>query len=306
MLRSSSFLAVSFIFIITVTHSHKVFSDVSALGRLEPRNGVFNLTAPIIPEAGNGVVLGSLNVVSGQYVEAGELLAVTESNKVMKARENEADSAYQLARKDVLAAEALADAECVRAAVSRREADRRKSLLDQNLSSLEEAERASADAEFQEASCLASRKSAEASLSKADLARSHLELRTMSLSRTLVYAPVTGRVLNIITWPGESVGPEGILELGQTKHMYAIAEIYETDIHQVKVNQKATISSAALPQSLSGVVEHIRPMIRKQDVMGTDPAARKDARVVEVEIKIDNSELVESLTNLQVEILIES
>ena len=143
-------------------------------------------------------------------------------------------------------------------------------------------------------------------MSKANLAKSHLELRAMSLTRTMVYAPVTGRVLNIITWPGEAVGPAGILEFGQTEHMYAIAEIYETDIHQVKVDQKATISSASLPQSLSGVVEHVRPLIRKQDVMGTDPAARKDARVVEVEIRIDSAEMVDSLTNLQVEILIES
>jgi len=117
MLRSSYLLAVCLIFSIPATNFSKAFADVSALGRLEPRNGIFNLTAPIIPEAGNGVVLGSLNVVSGQYVKAGELLAVTESNKVMKAREHEADSAYQLARKDVQAAEALAEAECVRAAV---------------------------------------------------------------------------------------------------------------------------------------------------------------------------------------------
>jgi HlyD family secretion protein len=306
MLRSSYFFAVCLVFSIPSTYFSKAFADVSALGRLEPHNGVFNLTAPVIPEAGNGLVLGSLHVVSGQYVEAGQLLAVTESNKVLEALKNEADTAYQFATKDVLAADALADAECVRAAVSRREADRRSSLLDQNLSSLEESERASADAEFQEASCLASRKSAEASLSKVDLAKSHLELRVMTLSRTYVYAPVTGRVLNINTWPGEAIGPAGILEFGQTNQMYAIAEIYETDIHQVKVNQKATISSTSLPQSLSGVVEHVRPMIRKQDVMGTDPAARKDARVVEVEIRIDSSEMVESLTNLQVEILIES
>ncbi|MFT7133684.1 MAG: HlyD family secretion protein, partial [Cyclobacteriaceae bacterium] len=99
-------------------------------------------------------------------------------------------------------------------------------------------------------------------------------------------------------------GADGILELGDVEHMYAIAEIYETDIGRVEVGQKVRITSGALAAPLTGVVEHIRPLIRKQDVMGTDPAARKDARVVEVEVLIDNPKLAEALSNLQVEIFI--
>ncbi len=40
------------------------------------------------------------------------------------------------------------------------------------------------------------------------------------------------------------------------------------------------------------------------DVIGTDPAARKDARIIEVEIRLDESEAAAALTNLQVEIVI--
>ena len=43
---------------------------------------------------------------------------------------------------------------------------------------------------------------------------------------------------------------------------------------------------------------------QKQDEIGTDPAARKDARIVEVEIELDDSETVAGLTNLQVEVVI--
>lgn len=280
-------------------------ADVSALGRLEPLNGIMKITAPVIPEAGNGVVLGSLNVKSGETVKAGDLLGIAESSKILEALKDQATVALKLSEENAKASAAQADAACVRAAVSRREADRRRSLFDQNLSSLEESERASADAEFQEATCHASRIMSQASLSEIDLAKSQLLVRQASLSRAYIYAPVSGRILHISVWPGESVGPEGILELGQTETMYAIAEVYETDIHKVAVNQTATISSSALPKQLSGVIEHIRPMIRKQDVTDTDPAARKDARVVEVEIRIDEPGLVESLTNLQVEIIIE-
>lgn len=282
------------------------FADVSALGRIEPYNGVANITAPVVLEAGNGLVLGKLHVKTGDLVEKGALLAVTEGQQMLTARKAEADASYQLSKQNFLAAEALADADCVKAEVSRREADRRLSLLDQNLSSIEESERASADAEFQEASCRATQIVAQASQASVTVAKSTLDLRETMLNRANVYAPFTGKVLNIVTWPGEAIGPKGILEFGQTSRMYAIAEIYETDIRQVKVDQVATISSKALPEPLTGVVETIRPMIRKQDVMGTDPSARKDARIIEVEIRIDNAQAVENLTNLQVEILIES
>jgi HlyD family secretion protein len=99
---------------------------------------------------------------------------------------------------------------------------------------------------------------------------------------------------------GERVGPEGILELGNTDEMYAVAEVYETDIRWVRVGQRASVSSPALPQPLAGTVEWIKPKIGKIDVLGTDPAARTDARVVEVEIRLDDSAPVSSLTNLQV------
>jgi HlyD family secretion protein len=102
------------------------------------------------------------------------------------------------------------------------------------------------------------------------------------------------------------IGPQGIVELGRVDRMYAIAEVYETDIGRVRVGQRATVSSRALARPLSGVVERIRQQVRKQDQLGTDPAARKDARIVEVEIRLADSAPAASLTNLQVEVLIGS
>jgi len=282
------------------------FADVSALGRLEPRNGVFYITSPIIAEAGNGAVLHTLHVAPGDEVEAGQLLAVIESFDLLESLRDEAIAAHHAALKEAGASEAAADAECVRADVTRREADRRKSLLEQNLSSQEESERASADATFQAAACRASRISAEAMTSRAALAQSRLSVRNKSLARASIYSPINGRVLDVNTWPGESIGLSGILELGETSNMYAIAEVYETDIYKVKVGQSASISSAALPSVILGTVERVRPLVRKQDVTGTDPAARKDARVVEVEIKLDDATLAATLTNLQVEVIIEN
>ena len=42
--------------------------------------------------------------------------------------------------------------------------------------------------------------------------------------------------------------------------------------------------------------------MHKLDEIGTDPAARKDARIIEVEIKLDDSAPAASLSLLQVEV----
>jgi len=121
---------------------------------------------------------------------------------------------------------------------------------------------------------------------------------------TEVRAPIDGQVLDVHTRAGEKVGPSGILDLGATQAMYAIAEVYETDIARVAVGQRAQVSSPVFAATINGVVERIRPKIQKQDALGTDPAARKDARVVEVEIRLDQSAPVAGLTLVQVEVLI--
>ena len=81
---------------------------------------------------------------------------------------------------------------------------------------------------------------------------------------------------------GERVGPDGIAELGQTDAMYAIAEVYETDVARVRVGQRATVTQPGAAAAVQGTVERIGLKIGKKDVLSVDPAAKTDARVVEV------------------------
>jgi len=144
----------------------------------------------------------------------------------------------------------------------------------------------------------------EAELTARDVARAQLRHAEAELARSTVRAPVNGQVLEVHARAGEKVGPKGILELGRTDEMYAIAEVYETDVGRIEVGQRARVSSPALEAPIEGVVERVRMKIGKLDALSTDPAARTDARVVEVEIRLDDSEPVKSLTNLQVEVAI--
>ncbi|MGK7893384.1 MAG: ABC exporter membrane fusion protein [Xenococcus sp. (in: cyanobacteria)] len=125
-----------------------------------------------------------------------------------------------------------------------------------------------------------------------------------------VRVPIDGQILKINTLVGEQVDTrEGIVELGRTSQMYAIAEVYETDVSKVKVGQKATIISehGGFEGQLQGTVDHIGLQIKKQDVLESDPAADKDARVVEVKVRLDSqdSDKVAGLTNLQVRVKID-
>jgi HlyD family secretion protein len=135
-------------------------------------------------------------------------------------------------------------------------------------------------------------KAAEAAVTAADA----------MVSLSTVLAPQKGQVLDVHARPGERVGVEGVVEMGRTDRMYAVAEVYETDIIHVKPGQKARIFSPALPGPVNGTVEKIGLKVGRMDVLGMDPVAEADARVIEVDILLEEPEVVSHLTNLQVEI----
>jgi HlyD family secretion protein len=49
-------------------------------------------------------------------------------------------------------------------------------------------------------------------------------------------------------------------------------------------------------------VESVGLKVGRIDVLGMDPIAQADARVIEVDIRLEDTELVQALTNLQVEV----
>jgi len=126
------------------------------------------------------------------------------------------------------------------------------------------------------------------------------------VQRLRITAPIAGRILNIKVKPGEIVGSGPILTMGDTSKMRAVAEVYETDIGQVKLGQAAVVSSRALQRPMTGRVVRIGNMVFKNDVLNVDPAARADARVVEVWIELDDPAPAAQLTNLTVNVLIKS
>ena len=233
-------------------------NTITALGRLEPKDGVIRLAGPSQPS----VVLSRLLVDKGDRVRAGQVIAVLDNYEPLGAT----------------AARLRAELEYAES-----ERQRHDTLYQNHIVSVSER-----DSWRLKVNTL-----------QADLRRAEVEMDHAS-----VRAPMDGQVLQIHARAGEKVGPAGILELAKTDQMYAIAEVYESDIGRVRVGQRATLDSPALEQPAHGTVDRIGLKIGRLDVIGTDPLAQTDARVVEVEIRLDDSKDVTALTYLQVEVVI--
>nr|WP_236117110.1 ABC exporter membrane fusion protein [Hassalia byssoidea] len=144
--------------------------------------------------------------------------------------------------------------------------------------------------------------------SELENAKASVQQAQAELDLAYVRSPSSGQILKINARPGELASEKGIVALGQTQQMYVKAEVYETDIGKVRVGQRAIITSNGFSAKLHGTVDEIGLEIGKKDVLGTDPVADVDARVVEVRIRLDlaDSKLVAGLTNLKVKSIIDT
>jgi HlyD family secretion protein len=147
---------------------------------------------------------------------------------------------------------------------------------------------------------------AQAQLEKAQVA---VAQRRADLDDVRVRAPVAGQILRINTQIGEQVNTaQGIVELASTQQMYAIAEVYETDVAKVQKGQRVTLSTdyGGFKGEVHGRVEHIGLQIGRktiQDASATSPTTDQDERVVEVKIRInpEDSRKVAQFTNMLVQ-----
>ena len=297
-------------------------SRVSALGRLEPGLGVVDIGAP------PGERVRSLRVAEGQVVAKGDVLAILESfeerrTDVEVRRAVAEEARHRLRRARDVGPLAIAGRA---AAVRRLEADLALAISDlrrtrdlvasevvpEREQEFQEAVEAQAKAALDEARTLLEQESRERELA-VDEARAALHTAEATLARgeaTLaqseIRAPTGGEVLDLIVLEGEATDSRAILRLGEIQKMYAVAEVYETDARFVREGQRATVTSPALGEPLTGRVTRISDLVHKNDVLGIDPAADTDARVLEARILLDPTDVAARFIHLQVDVTIET
>lgn len=124
----------------------------------------------------------------------------------------------------------------------------------------------------------------------------------------LLTAPGAGRVIAILTRPGQTVGREPILQIADTTRMACIAEVHESDIHRVRIGQRAEITSPAFEGgAVVGAVSAIGLQAGSPQLRSLDPLAPHNRHAIEVQIELDseNSRIVSDLTDLQVDVAIQ-
>ena len=232
---------------------------VSALGYLEPAGEVVELAAPSSGIAGSPR-LSQLLVQEGQRVRRGQLLASFDNRPRLQA-----DLAAVNARLQSLQAQIR---------LQRREVDRYARAAISGAASqvlLEEKrdELVKLEGLFREA--LAQRQGLQV-----DLAMSELR------------APLEATVLKIHAQVGERPGAKGVMELGDSHQMEAVAEVYESDINRVRVGQSVRLTSenGGFSGTLQARVLRISPQVSQRQVLSTDPTGDADARVVEVRLAL--------------------
>ena len=298
---------------------------ISALGRIEPEGGMI-IIAP--PASGFVSRVAELRVEEGDTVTVNQILAEMDTRDRLQ-------SAVLQAQTEVMAAESRlaqvqagakpSDIQAEQANVSRLQAELRNAQRDYERYLMLYRDGAIAEAELDDrwvqveslTEQVAQAQQLLQSVSQVrdvdvQIAESELQVALANLTRAeteletaIVRSPINGQVIQIHADPGEQVGEDGILELGNTNQMIVVAEVYETDVRRVQVGQSATIRSAAFDGDLQGTVSQVGLVIDKNDVLDTDPTADTDARIVEVEIRLNSSQPVSGLTNLQVEVVIQ-
>ncbi|NEP18841.1 MAG: ABC exporter membrane fusion protein [Leptolyngbya sp. SIO4C1] len=304
-------------------------SAISALGRLEPQGEVTILSAPSSLD-GTTTRVEQLLVKEGDWIEAGQVVAVLDIQGRRLAAFKQAQTAVQIAEAELSRVRAGAksgDIDAQKAAIARLEAELSNAQLEYErfdglykVGAISASERDSkrlvletTEAQLQQARSaldgIVEVRPVDVQVAQAELASAIAQVAQAEteLEATYIRAPLAGQVLKIHARPGEIIDAQGILELGKTSQMVVVAEVYETDISRVQIGQPAVINSSATSERLRGTVSQIGLQVSQQETFALDPAANTDNRVVEVRIQLDadSSQQVSHLSNLQVNVIIQ-
>jgi HlyD family secretion protein len=287
-------------------------TKITALGRLEPQGEVFAVSS-----SGNGSTsdrVAQVLVEEGSQVKAGQVIAILDSRDRLQAVFEKAKGDVQSLDAQLRGERAVETATIERLnanlRVSRKDCQRYETLIKAGAVSAQERDSFCLRAETASDSLDEGRANLNRIVTTGEerliTAKAAQKQAYAELMLSYIRAPKAGEILKIHTKPGELIGAKGIVEMGQTNQMVAVAEVYETDITRVKPGQAAIVTSEALSDTLQGEVVRIGRLVTQQKILDPNPTADSDARIVEVKILLDSasSDKVKGLTNQRIRAVI--
>ena len=247
----------------TKVDRQKIVQKVNASGKIQPKVQV-KISADVSAK------IMKLAVVEGQWVEKGEFLLELDRERYLAVVES--------AEATVRSAHANATLVQQNLNVTEKEYERSKELVPQNLES-------QAAFEAKEAAFHVESARYESAKNQVQQSKAVLKQARDDLSKTTIYAPMSGTVSDLNKEVGEiAIGSQFqgdvILIVSDLSEMEAQVDVDENDIVSVEVGQEAEIEvDALLDQTLAGVVQEIS---NSANVGGAGTADQK----TEFEVKV--------------------
>lgn len=242
--------------------------QVTALGRLTPKNGITKLSVPAGVTGGNEIVTEWV-VEEGSEIQKGQLLAKLSSYDQLKASVSEAQQRLNLSQ-DLLPYWQISE-------------QKAKAALKKGVISEEE---------YVSTKTQLASKASNVATDKTALVKAKSDL-----SSALVTSPVQGRLIKIYSWPGMKETSDGLGLVGNTGEMQVWSQVFQTDISKIRVGQRAKVraESGGFKGTLGATVNAIVGQVSERDIFAVDGSNDVNARVILVKLDLDPADRAKTM-----------
>lgn len=131
---------------------------------------------------------------------------------------------------------------------------------------------------------------ADLALNDIDLANAKAALDSARSNRetTLVRSPLDGIVVQIFARQGERVSTAGIAKVVDMRQLRVLADVDELHVGRVAQGGKVEVTFRGSPTIYKGTISRVAPTVKRMQRVEPDGGTSTDARVVQVEIEIDD------------------
>jgi HlyD family secretion protein len=296
---------------------------IFGLGTLVPEGNVVSVALPF--GAGDARI-ASLNVREGDHVEQNQIIAVLDSEPILRAAiaSAEANLTVQRAIVEQTTLASISSRQEAQASLDSAKATLENARLDfqRTASLLKKGAVARTSFDARQAALLVAQRAVDkssATLSRFDQSQTSgrqdikvAEMRVLAsqtdlakairdLAKAYVRAPISGTILSLENQVGEKPDIMGFATMANLDRMTAEVEVYQNSVGGLRVGSPVSLTADAFKAPLTGKISRIGLEVKKQTVIDATPAANTDARVVKVYVSLDStsSTLARPFTNLQ-------
>jgi multidrug resistance efflux pump len=258
-------------------------------------------TAVIAGDPASGGVIQELRVVDGQKVKKDEVVAVlsnyskadvtvrtTEAELQKAKRQREAMvNGYrvaEIAMQEVVVKSAAEELKLKTLEMTRSGKPPDQKQLEQNISQQ--------SLEREQAKLRVMKETLATDLAQIDIditiTSAKLDQARISREQALVRSPLDGVVVQIYSRQGERVSASGIVKIVDMGQLRVLADVDELHLGRVVTGGKVEVTFRGSTTAYRGTISRIAPTVKRMQRIEPDGGSSTDARVVQVEIKLDD------------------